>query len=330
MNTLFAAHGAPRTFLTLLKREFWENKGGLLWAPIVTSAIFLALTVMALTLAEVGIGKSNIQIGALNLDKITQNLDENQRASVGAAIDISALMTAGQISIVVAIVVFFYCLGALYDERRDRSVLFWKSLPVSDRDTVLSKAATALVIAPVIGILVGIATGLGMHLLLAIYLAFHGINIFDLLLGAASPMKVIGYLLGTIPLNVIWALPTVGWLLLCSAWAKSKPFLWAIALPVGAGVLVTWFDVMRSLSLPDSWFWTHVVARLVGSIIPGSWINFESLERANIRGPEDFMDIASLGSFYQVLLQPSIWIWAAIGIAMIIVAIRLRRWRDDG
>ncbi|PKM05772.1 MAG: hypothetical protein CVV17_02895, partial [Gammaproteobacteria bacterium HGW-Gammaproteobacteria-7] len=93
MNTLFAAHGTPRTFLTLLKREFWENKGGLLWAPIVTGAIFLALTVMALTVAEVGIGKTKVQIGALNLDKITQNLDENQRASVGAAIDISALMT---------------------------------------------------------------------------------------------------------------------------------------------------------------------------------------------------------------------------------------------
>ena len=54
-------------------------------------------------------------------------------------------------------VVFFYCLGSLYDERKDRSVLFWKSLPVSDRDTVLSKALSALVVAPTLAIAVGIA-----------------------------------------------------------------------------------------------------------------------------------------------------------------------------
>lgn len=324
-----STHTFPRTFATLLRREFWEHKGGLFWAPIVAGAIFLTLTAMALVVAQVGVGKSRIQIGALNLHEITQNLDAAQRASVGAAIDISALMTAGQIGLVVAIVVFFYCLGALYDERRDRSVLFWKSLPVSDRDTVLSKAFSALLVAPVIGAVVGIATAFGTHLMLAVYLAFHGVNVFDLLLGAASPLKVTGYLLAIIPLNLLWALPTVGWLLLCSAWARSKPFLWAVALPIGAGVLVSWFDIMRGLSLPDSWFWTHIVARLLGSVVPGSWIDFKTLERANIRGPEDVMDLASLGNFYQVLLQPSIWIWAAIGAAMIVVAIRLRRWRED-
>jgi len=330
MNALTRQHGPARTWLTLLKREFWEHRGGLLWAPVVTGALFLALTIMAMAVAHVGAGKARIQLGALNLGELTRNLDANQLAAVGASIDISALMTAGQIGVVVAIVVFFYCLGALYDERRDRSVLFWKSLPVSDRDTVLSKAATALVVAPVIGILVGIATGVGIHLLVATWLAFQGVNAFQMLFVAASPFKVIAYLLALMPLNLLWALPTVGWLLLCSAWAKSKPFLWALALPVGAGALVSWFDVLRNFSLPDSWFWTQVVARLVGSVIPGSWIDFQTLSRSNIRGPEDFMELASLANFYTVLERPSVWIWAAIGVAMIAAAIHLRRWRDDG
>ncbi len=195
---------------------------------------------------------------------------------------------------------------------------------------MLSKVLTALVVAPTIGILIGITTALGVHLLLAVYLAFHGVNVFDLLLAAANPFKVFGYLLATIPLNIVWALPTVGWLLLCSAWARSKPFLWAVALPIGAGVLSSWFDVMRELSLPDTWFWTQIVARLLGSIVPASWIDFSTLERIDFRGPEDFMDWASLGNFYSVLAEPSAWIWAAAGVAMIVLSIRLRRWRDEG
>ena len=62
-------------------------------------------------------------------------------------------------------VVFFYCLGALYDERKDRSVLFWKSLPMSDRETVLSKVASAIVVAPLIAIAAGLVTMFGFLLL---------------------------------------------------------------------------------------------------------------------------------------------------------------------
>lgn len=321
---------ATQVFASLLKREFWEHRGGFFWAPVVAGSIFLALTAMALFVAEAGLGRNKFQFGALKIEELTRNLDAAQRAAVGGAIDVTTLMTAGQIGIAVAFVVFFYCLGALYDERRDRSVLFWKSLPVSDRDTVLAKAASALVVAPLIGVGAGIATGVLWQLMLAAYMAFHGVNVFGLLLGAANPLEVAVYLLAMIPLYLVWALPTVGWLLLCSAWAKSKPFLWAVTLPVGAGVMVSWFDLMRNLSLPDSWFWSHVVARLLLSVVPGSWIDFKSLERANIHGPEDFMQLASLGNIYQVLLQPSVWIWAAIGAAMIFATVYLRRWRDEG
>ena len=52
------------------------------------------------------------------------------------------------VNIVLGVVVFFFCLGALFDDRKDRSVLFWKSLPISDQATVLSKVAMALVVAP--------------------------------------------------------------------------------------------------------------------------------------------------------------------------------------
>lgn len=318
------------TFPTLLKREYWEHRGGFLWAPVVAGGIFLAFLVMALLVGKAGMTDANIQIGTLRLSEITRHLNDSARAHVGAGIDTMLLTVAAQIGMVVGIVVFFYCLACLYDERRDRSVLFWKSLPVSDRDTVLAKAVSALFVAPLIGAAAGIATGLGMLLVLGVFFATQGANVFGLLFGAASPLKVAAMLVALVPLHAVWALPTVGWLMLCSAWARSKPFLWAIALPVGAGVLVSWFDVMRTLSLPDGSFWSDVVGRLLLSVIPGSWIRFGSLRDIDIRGPEDFMALASIGNAYQMLLDPAVWIWAAIGAGMIVLAIRLRRWRDEG
>ncbi len=318
------------TFPTLLKREYWEHRGGFLWAPVIAGGIFLVFLLMAMLVAQAGMSEVNIQIGALRLSEITQGLDPAARARIGVGIDVTLLTVAGQLGIVVGIVVFFYCLACLYDERRDRSVLFWKSLPVSDRDTVLSKAVSALFVAPLIGVAAGIATGLGMLALLGVYFAFHGANVFGLLFGAANPLEVATMLLALIPLHAVWALPTVGWLMLCSAWARSKPFLWAIAIPVGAGILVSWFDLMRTLSLSDGWFWREVVARLLLSVIPGSWLPLNKLESLSIHGPEDFMRLTSLGNVYQLMLEPSLWIWAAIGAGMILLAIRLRRWRDEG
>ena len=58
-----------------------------------------------------------------------------------------------------------------------------------------------------------------------------------------------GGMLAWIPVYALWALPTVGWLMLCSAWARSKPFLWAVMIPMFAGIFVSWFDLMRGFNL---------------------------------------------------------------------------------
>ena len=58
----------------------------------------------------------------------------------------------------------------------------------------------------------------------------------------------------------LWALPTVGWLMFCSAWARSKPFLWALMIPIFAGIFVGWFDLMRGFDLDAGKIWLHVVA----------------------------------------------------------------------
>ena len=154
-------------FQLLLRREFWEHKGGFLWAPLVAGGIFLLLSLMGFGVGEMAarrasgnfnIGDSRVEFNGIDLGALTSQMDAHDMLRLGQGIDLSLFMASTWPLIVLAFVVFFYCLGALYDERKDRSVLFWKSLPLSDTQTVLSKAASALLVAPVIATLAALAT----------------------------------------------------------------------------------------------------------------------------------------------------------------------------
>src|SRR3546814_719886 len=112
--------------------------------------------------------------------------------------------------------------------------------------------------------------------------------------------------------------------------AKSKPFLWAIMIPVFAGIFVTWFDLMQLFDLEAGWFWKNVVSRSLLSVVPGTWIDVANLDGEQFHGPGQLTALLSLRTTYSVLATPQIWIGAAAGAAMIFAAIRLRRWRDEG
>jgi ABC-2 type transport system permease protein len=226
--------------------------------------------------------------------------------------------------------VFFYCLGALYDERKDRSVLFWKSLPLSDGETVLSKVASATVVAPVIASIVALLTMFGFLLLSSLLVLAHGGNPVQLLWGPGSPLSIAAQFIAAIPVYALWSLPTVGWLLLCSAWARSKPFLWALMIPVFAGVIVSWFDIMQVFDLQSTWFWKNIVARVLLGTVPGSWFNVAHFDAVDVHGPEAFSQVVNLQAMYSVLLTPQLWLGVLAGAGMIFAAIRLRRWRDEG
>ena len=130
------------------------------------------------------------------------------------------------------IVVFFYLLGALYDDRKDRSVLFWKSMPVSDWLTVTSKLAAGLVLAP--AIYFGF-TVFG-HLLLALAATVaglsQGIDVWAIIWSPANLVSRWIAFLGLYSLTLLWCLPFFAWLLLVSSWAKSAPLAWAVGVPI--------------------------------------------------------------------------------------------------
>lgn len=321
---------SANTLFWLVKREFWEHRGGFFWAPVITGGVFLLLNLMGIITGEV-LGTShgvrmNLFGGSNDMSVLVKALDKQSLDTVGAGLDMVMYSPSMIISMVLGFVVFFYCLGALYDDRRDRSILFWKSLPISDTATVLSKVIAATVVAPLIAVVAGVVTGILMLLMFALTLSLHGVNVWHLLT-LSHPFQVTANLVGSIPLYVVWALPSVGWLMLCSAWARSKPFLWAVVLPVALGIALGWFNLLGTLNVSNSWYWRDVLGRVLLSVFPGGWLT----QARNIGGDNPAELLSSLGvlNTYSVMGSPNLWIGVAAAIVMLAGAIWFRRWRDD-
>lgn len=332
--TRTAPHATHKLKL-LLRREFWEHKGGFLWAPIWAGAISLLFTVIALGMAEYALRSpggfhvnGRTTLNGLDLRVLTSQMSPADMEKLANGVSMSTGSAMIWPMLVLGFVVFFYCLSSLFDERQNRSVLFWKSLPVSDRDTVLSKVISALVVAPSLALAVGIACMVGFLLILSLFVLFHGGNPFTLLWSPSNLLANVGVAIAALPLYALWALPSVGWLLLCSAWAKSKPFLWALAIPVFAGVFISWFDLMNAFDLDSGWFWKNVVAHLLGGVFPGTWMHV--IDDSLLTRMPPTSHVALLRAMYSVLGAWQLWAGVVAGIAMIVAAIRLRRWRDEG
>lgn len=316
----------------LVKREFWEHKGGFFWAPVITGGIMLVLNLMSIIAAEVFVGHqgSHIQINGNNFDHMLANASRGDLAEVGVALDMVMYSSTAIISFVLGFVVFFYCLGALYDDRRDRSILFWKSLPLSDTSTVLSKVVSAAVVAPAIAFVAGVLSGIATLLMYAMALTLHGVQLWSLL-ALAHPLRIAANLLLSIPLYLLWSLPAIGWLMLCSAWARSKPFLWAVLLPLATWVVLGWFHLM-GFQLVSMKGFGYVIARAEGSVFPGGWLisNHQQIaESLNAANQGDPLYALNFMHAWQALLSTDLWIGVACGALMLTAAIWFRCWRSE-
>lgn len=324
-------------FVWLLKREFWEYRGAFFWAPTIAALGMLCIMLLGLIGAEFTAHQHGIQLGGMNLDRIVENVGAGNVEKVHMAIDVGLVGMSVPIGIVFCFVVFFYLLGALYNDRADRSVLFWKSLPLSDTETVLAKVVAAAFVAPIIATLAMAAMHLGFLILLSVYMLLHGIPSALALLWSPTHLVMLWLkMVVSIPVNAIWALPTIGWLLLCSSYARSKPFIWAVALPLIALFLAWYVGLLRAMSLSAGWFWTQIIGRLLASIVPFGWMTKASLtaEQINIGMGDDedlklMHHVLSFDAIGQALTMPSMWIGAAAGAAMIAAAIYFRRSRIE-
>jgi len=326
------------TMKWLLRREFWEHKGSMFWAQLVVAAVMVLFVGGSLVYGvAVHGGPTRVMINghvvsqgaraaAMPMETRSEIAGIASGMYLAAGIPLFILMTA---------TLFFYCLGALYDERRDRSILFWKSLPVSDGTTVLSKVVTALCVAPLITIGFAIVASLALLLIGAAVMASAGINLFGLLLSSPDLYLQPVRLLGLLPVYMIWALPTIGWLMLVSSWAKTKPFLWAVGVPLMVLLLAKWISMalgsFQHDALDVQWFGNEVVARGIGGLLPGIWFGYSGGLPAEAHRAGGGVDTQVLfTASWMTLATARAWIGALIGGAMIFGAIRLRRYRDEG
>ena len=321
----------------LIRRELWEHKGMLLWTP---ALIGVVMTLLGALMTLTGIASTKLRTAlVVNGEEVSWSAIFNTRTFGLRRADIidnvvnNYTYTAAPLFLALGFLVFFYCLSALYDERRDRSVLFWKSLPVSDAQTVLSKAAIALLVAPLIVAAAASLTSLALLLILSGVLAANGIHVFAEL--ASSPGLYLGPLrvFGLLPVYCLWALPTVGWLLMVSSWARSKVFLWAIGVPLLVLILTVWAGKLMQTDTDVSWIQMNVIGRALLGTIPGSWYLFEPQLLSQMQPLEHGSRLSRIDIFsnsWSSLTLPAAWLGAAAGAALIYAAIRLRRWREEG
>ena len=304
-------------FRWLLRRELWESR--VVWmAPAVCGLIIIA----SLLLVAVGIG--SMQIDGTDLEGLQQKLPAGEIASAaGVALGIVAL----PFFMLMLFTQFFYALDSLYAERRDRSILFWKSLPVSDTEVVLSKAATALVVMPLAAVAAALVTQVVAFLILGAKLAtLPGLQDLPLHLWQPSTWAgSIAVMTFVVAASALWFLPLVGWLLLVSAWAPRSPFMWA-TLPPLAVALVEWI-LLR----------THYVLATIGPRVG----NLGFLARAmggphgvgfgvmvNEQGAHVSHTPYAMMQASGFLASPDVWIGAVVGAGLLAAAIWMRRHRD--
>jgi ABC-2 type transport system permease protein len=229
-----------------MHREFWENKGSFRTTPIVIGGIYIAFMLMAIfTTTQID--------NELYTFKEGINALAQQPADLRAMIVNEAMLGSSVLfTLVMSFVVLFYLLGSLYDDRKDRSILFWKSLPASDTLTVTSKLLSAMFVIPAFFIVMLIVTHIIMALIGSIMVLSVGGNPWTLFLSVANPLKAWGLIAASYVAMSIWALPLYGWLMLVSAFAPRVPLLFAVLPPLIFAMLQTWIEFLRTFTLKNN------------------------------------------------------------------------------
>jgi ABC-2 type transport system permease protein len=290
-----AAPAMPISHARLLywsvRRELWENRS-IYIAPLAVGTVSLI----------------GFAVSAVHLPAKIRAASTMEAMQQHVAIEQPFVFVALMLMLTEILVAAFYCLDALYGERRDRSLLFWKSLPVSDLMVVISKASIPILVLPFVTFAVTVATQFLMLLVGSAVLAGNGMD--------ASTLWTHIPILRTSAINLyhlvvfhgIWYAPFYAWLLMVSAWAKRTPLLWAIFPPLAVGLF-------ENFAFNTSYFGNMLLNHFTG----GS----QSSEKATGMT----MEMMAPDHASHILMSPGLWIGLALTALFLFAAARLRRSR---
>jgi ABC-2 type transport system permease protein len=279
---------AARRMYWSIRRELWEYRAIYL-APLSAAAVFLFGFLIALP---------HHLRGVRTLERAHEVLD--------VPYELAAALIMGT----AFIVGIFYSLDALYGERRDRSIYFWKSLPVSDLVTVVSKLTVPLLILPLLSFVIAVVTQFVMLLLSSAALMGSGVSVGVFWSGMSFFHMSVMLLYHLLTVHGLWYAPIYGWLLLVSAWARRAPFIWAFLPP-----FVIWG--VEKVAFGTSYFLALLQYRLTGP------------RPSTVTAPgATLMDMVSALSPAQFFSTPGLWTGLLVCAAFLAAAVRLRRYRE--
>lgn len=295
----------PRTgkvspFAWSIRRELWEHRSIYLAPAAIAAVVFVAFLVST-------IGMPGRRLQTLRLDLAHQSMIMGEPYAFACAAILGASM----------LVAWFYCLGAMFNERRDRSILFWKSLPVSDLTSTLAKAAVPLVVLPLITFVL-VAASEGVMLLSSTMILIAG-GVSPAIPWTAGSISQEGVLLVyELVTAALWQAPVFGWFLLISAWAKRSPFLWAVLPPLA-------ICLVERIAFGTTHLLGLLTDRLFGSehhaLVNGAGIQF------NTKGAIPPTGLAAI-DLEKFVSTPGLWVGLAIAAALFAVAVWMRRRAD--
>lgn len=278
-------------FIWSLRRELWENPW--LWrAPAAIAAVvFVGFVAYALGRLPAQVAELASVLAAHG----SNHLREPYELVSGVMMGIGLLLAV------------IYCVDALYGERRDRSVLLWKSLPVGDLETVLAKLCIPTVVLPAIVWGFTVVLQLAMLLASTAVLAAHGQSASVVWSSSRVFADAVPLLYHLVALHGIATSPIYAWILLVSAWAPRAPLAWAILPPVAIGVL-------EKVALGTTRFAALLLGRLGGG---GSGA---SASPAN----GDLMPLMN-PTLLGLIVAPGFWLGLAVAAVFVLGAVRQRR-----
>lgn len=321
-----------RTFTTirwLVKREFWENRSLFFLGPL-----GIALTICSIFLvASFRDSPWLMHTKILGDEKMMQddplaaaNLIRDFIATLGSELPIVFQMFYFWMFCIGGFVSILYLMSALHTERVDRSILFWKSLPISDSQTIVSKILFPLLLSPLILWATVTILFFVSVFIFGVVSEFTSVNVFWHLMGNFSLYGSSLQILALLPVFFLWALPSVGWYLMVSAWAKPRVFPWAIGIPFLSIGMLLLLNSFFHFGVDIRWYSIHVVLRLIAGVFPASWL----LEQQNIGLPEHYFSLQNVSEQALLAIQgASIWVGAVAGIVMLFVAVRLRQFNES-
>ena len=288
---------ATRPFYWSVRRELWENRS-IYIAPLAVAGVYLA----------------GYLISLFCLPQSLRALKESHETPILVQLAMPYSHAAMLLMLIGFIVAVFYSLDALHGERRDRSILFWKSLPVSDLTTVLAKASIPLVVLPALVFAITVALQLVMRVLSVAVTAAHGAG--ATVENGLPLLQMQLVLLYGLIVTTLWFAPIYCWMLLVSGWARRAAFLWAVLPPLALGAV-------ERIAFRTSYFGLLMRDRLFG-FAAGA---FDLKDKNGVAIDPHFIPLAQLapGRF---LSSAGLWMGLVVAAILLAAAVRFRRYRE--